>query len=209
MIDDMKYHIMAWYRILISLGASVSLAQTKQECYGKNSEFLERMLPGVFTDAEKERMGHEKEKVYRDEFRPHLKLLEGLEEFLHQTRQAGVKTAIGSAAIRYNIDFVLDGINIRHLFDAVISGDEVAVSKPHPETFLKCAAAINTKPQDCLVFEDTPKGVESARNARMDCLVMTTMHQPEEFSAYPNVIGFAANYKQAHVSRLLLQQKGA
>ena len=56
MIDDMHFHVKAWYRILNELGANISVEQTKKECYGKNHELLERVFPGRFTLEEKERM---------------------------------------------------------------------------------------------------------------------------------------------------------
>src|SRR5829696_2320945 len=69
MIDDMQYHIHAWHRILNSLGAGISLEKTKEECYGKNHELLERIFPGVFSEEEKDKMSVEKEKEYQQKFK--------------------------------------------------------------------------------------------------------------------------------------------
>ena len=206
-IDDMQYHINAWHRILNTLGADISLERTKEECYGKNHELLERIFPGVYTDAEKDKMSFEKEKAYQEEFRPLLKPITGFESFLRTAHQQGIKTAIGSAAITFNIDFVLDGLRIRHLIDAIVSADDVANSKPHPETFLNCAKALNISAKNCLVFEDAPKGVEAAQAAGMDCLVITTMHQPAEFSSYKNIIGFISDYTDQQLTCLLWQKE--
>ena len=199
MIDDMQYHITAWHRILNELGANISLERAKEECYGKNHELLERIFPGRFTLAEKNAMSIEKERQYQQNFRPHLQLLPGLHEFLRRGRNAGIKMAIGSAAITFNIDFVLDGLNIRDCFDAIVSADDVRHSKPDPETYLKCAEQLGIVPADCLVFEDVPKGVESALNAGMDAIVITLMHEKEEFVQYPNVISFVQDYTELHL----------
>lgn len=206
-IDDMQYHIHAWHGILNALGANISLERTKEECYGKNSELLERIFPGVYAEEEKNRMSIEKEKAYQDAFRPQLKFIDGFHEFLQAAHSQGIKTAIGSAAIMFNIDFVLDGLHIRHLIDAIVSADDVSQSKPNPETFLKCAEYLEVNASECLVFEDAPKGVEAAQNAGMDCLVITTMHRPEEFSAYQNIIGFINNYNDPQLTRLLWQKE--
>jgi HAD superfamily hydrolase (TIGR01509 family) len=203
MIDDMHFHVRAWYRILNELGANISVEQTKKECYGKNHELLERVFPGRFTLEEKDRMSFEKEKQYQKEFAPVLRLTDGLEDFLKQSYNKGIKMAIGSAAIRFNIDFVLDGTNTRNYFDAIISADDVARSKPDPETWIRCAETLNVSPAECLVFEDAPKGVESAKNANMNAMVITTMHQPEEFSQYDNVIGFINDFTDISVVNLL------
>lgn len=202
MIDDMPYHIEAWYHILNSLGANISMERMKEECYGKNDELLERIFPGRYTEDEKRKLSHQKEEQYRAQFKPHLKLIDGLESYLQQAHGKGIKMAIGSAAIMANIDFVLDGMNIRYLIDAIVSADNVIQSKPHPETFLKCAALLNMSPADCVVFEDSPKGVEAAQNAGMDCVVITTLHKGEEFKNFKNVVSIIKDYKEALVQQL-------
>lgn len=197
MIDDMGYHIKAWHRILNELGANLSMERVKEECYGKNHELLERVFPGRFTQEEKDKLSIEKETQYQAEFRPHLQLIDGLDAILGKANAAGIKMAIGSAAIMFNIAFVIDGLHIRHYFDALVSADDVKKSKPDPETWILCAAQLNVSPSDCLVFEDAPKGVESAANAGMDTVVITTMHEPHEFSQYKNITGFIKNYNDS------------
>ena len=203
MIDDMPYHIKAWHRILNDLGANISLEQMKEECYGKNHELLERIFPDRFTEEEKKQMSLSKEKKYQEVFRSELRLLNGLHDFLHDAHNSGIKIAIGSAAILSNIDFVLDGVHIRHYVDAIVSADDVHQSKPHPETYLRCANSLKVEPMDCLVFEDSPKGAESALNAGMDCIIVTTLHQPQEFSTNKNVIGFISNFDDPFLKNMI------
>lgn len=195
MIDDMDYHINAWYRLLNELGANISLERTRHECYGRGEELLERVFPGKFTPEEMKQMIIAKETKYQQDFRPHLQLLKGLGSFLQKGKRAGIKMAIGSAAIRFNIDFVIDGLDIRHYFSSIISADDVKHSKPDPETFLRCAQQLGIDPSQCLVFEDAPKGVEAAERAGMDTVVLTTLHDPYEFTKYRRVIAFAKDYQ--------------
>lgn len=202
MIDDMDFHIRAWHGILNSLGAIVSLEETKLQCYGKNSDVLERMFPGRFTMEEMDTMSVEKEKKYQEEFRPHLKLIGGLDSFLQQAADTGIKMGIGSAAIMFNVDYVLDGLHIRKYIDAIISADHVVNSKPDPETFLKAAALLGIDPADCIVFEDSPKGVEAATKAGMRSVVLTTMHTEDEFSD-PNIICFVPDYTNGLFEKIM------
>ncbi|MEP6675652.1 MAG: HAD family phosphatase [Ferruginibacter sp.] len=201
-IDDMAFHIRAWHKIVNELGAHLSLDQVKEECYGKNHDLIERVFPGRFTYEEMNLMSFEKEKQYQHEFMPQLKLIDGLDNFLAVTHDHHIKMAIGSAAIMFNINFVLDGLNIRHYFDGIVSADDVHHSKPDPETFIRAAALLNVDPADCLVFEDAPKGVEAALGAGMDAVVITTMHIKEEFEGYPNIIGFINNYHHELIKQL-------
>jgi len=141
-------------------------------------------------------MSIEKEQQYQEEYRPSLALIPGLMEFLIEAKKNNIKMAIGSAAIMFNIDFVLDGLDIRHFFDVIVSADDVKKSKPDPETYLKCASLLGIPAAECLVFEDVPKGVESAYNAGMKAMVLTTMHVQHEFQQFNNVLGFHKDYRQ-------------
>lgn len=194
MINDMHYHVSAWHRIMTELGADITLEKMKQECYGKNHDVIERIFPGRFTNEQKTKMSFDKESQYQKDFRPYLKLIDGLDEFLKEAHAAGIKLGIGSAAIMFNIDFVLEGLRIRKYFDAIVSADDVNYSKPNPETWLRCAENLSIAPSECIVFEDSPKGAESALNADIQCIIITNLHQKEEFANYKNVIDFIGDY---------------
>ncbi len=204
MINDMEYHTLAWYAIMTEdLGAKLDYESVKKEMYGKNYEVLARVFGNDrFTQEEVERLSIDKEKRYQQGYMPHLALIDGLSDFLARAKDANIQMAIGSAAIPFNIDFVVDGLNIRHYMDAIVSADDVSVSKPDPETFLKAAAALGVAPKDCLVFEDAPKGVESALNAEIPCIVLTTTHTIEEFEGYPNILGYIQDYNDTKLNTL-------
>jgi len=205
MIDDMSYHIQAWHQILNYLGANLSYEEVKEQCYGKNDELLERIFPGRFSPKEMQNISIEKERRYQAEYKPRMKLISGLGRLLEDTHSNNIKMAIGSAAIRFNIDFVLNGLNIRDYFSSIVSADDVTKSKPDPETYLKCADDLKVLPQDCIVFEDSPKGVEAAANANMKAVVITTMSKKKEFSQYDNILAFINNYNKVGVeSRIYL-----
>jgi len=205
MIDDMDYHNKAWHSILTEqLGASIAFHEVKKEMYGKNKELLARIFgKDHFSADEIEKISMEKEISYQAAYQPHLSLIAGLPAFLKKAADRHIAMAIGSAAIPFNINFVLDGLNIRPYFKAIVSADDVETSKPHPETFLKAAKYLGIDAVDCLVFEDAPKGVEAAFHAGMKCIVLTTMHSTDEFKHYSNVIACIENYNDPILNTLL------
>ncbi|MCB2408726.1 HAD family hydrolase [Hymenobacter lucidus] len=205
MIHDMDYHTDAWHHIFNhELGGHFTREEVKPQMYGKNQEVLVRVFgPDRFTTAEMDELALRKEQRYQQEFRPHLALLPGLAEFLERAHQRGIHMAIGSAAIPFNIDFVLDTLGIRRYFQAIVSADDVTSSKPHPETFLKAAGQLGVKPVDCLVFEDVPKGAEAALNAGMKAVILTTTHEQHEFAHLPNILHFAADFTDTAVKSLI------
>jgi len=196
MIDDMSYHARAWYDILNNdLKAGLSWDEVKAQMYGKNAELLVRIFgEHYFPQEQIQELSFEKERRYQNAYLPELKLIKGLHRFLENAEQKGIPMAIGSAAIPFNIDFVLDNLQLRHFFKAIVSADDVATSKPDPETFIKCAQLLQVAPENCIVFEDAPKGVEAAQNAGMQTVVLTTMHAKEEFDGYNNIMAFIEDY---------------
>ena len=68
--------------------------------------------------------------------------------------------AIGSSS--KNTMLILKQIDILEYFDAVVDGNQITHSKPHPEVFLKAANNINLKPSECFVIEDARPGIDAA-----------------------------------------------
>ncbi|MET0571203.1 MAG: HAD family phosphatase [Pedobacter agri] len=205
MINDMEFHNHAWHSILTKdLGASISFEAVKKEMYGKNQDLLERVFGvGHFSQEQIDQISIEKEHRYQSAYKKHLTLIPGLADFLNEAKELGILMAIGSAAIPFNINFVLDNLNVRSYFSAIVSAEDVQNSKPDPETFTKGANILGVQFDECVVFEDAPKGVEAAQNAGMKCVVLTTMHTADEFSAYNNIIAFIEDYNDPILKNLL------
>ncbi len=203
-IDDMQFHEEAWYDVLVNdLGAKLTHEEVKIQMYGKNTELLERIFgKDYFTTDEMNRISVDKELVYQQVFTPHLKLINGLEAFLDKAHAQAIPMAIGSAAIMFNINYILDGLQLHKYFDAVISAENVQLSKPHPETFTMCANALKVDYKNCIVFEDAPKGVEAALQAGMQAVVIKTYHTEADFAHLPNVLYFVDDYTDERLQSL-------
>jgi beta-phosphoglucomutase len=206
MIDDMHFHLKVWHSILNEdLKARLSLEEVRAQMYGKNDELLERVFgKGHFSKDEMTKISRLKEDRYQEVYKPHLRLLPGLDVLIRKAFSGGIKMAIGSAAIPYNINFVLDNLDLHSYFPVVVSADDVEKSKPDPETYLKAALQLDVNPATCVVFEDAPKGVEAAANAGMPSIVVTTMHEEHEFAHLGNVLMFVRDYTDSRLSSLFL-----
>ncbi|MFT4205055.1 MAG: HAD family phosphatase [Chitinophagaceae bacterium] len=206
MINDMQFHQDAWYDVFTKeLGSDISEADAKKEMYGKNSEVLERIFgKGRFTTQEMDEIGYRKELRYQEVFRPHLKLLPGLADFLQKAEQQHIALAIGTAALLMNVDYVLDNIDgLRRFFPIIVTADDVTTSKPDPEVFIKCAELLGIAPTDCIVFEDSPKGVEAAKNGGMKAVVLLTYHEPKDFDGLDNVLMMVQDFTDNRLAALV------
>jgi sugar-phosphatase len=77
----------------------------------------------------------------------------------------------------------------------MITADDVIHGKPSPEPFLKGAALLGFAPADCLVFEDSPAGIASARSAGMKAIALQTTYSAGKLQAANAIIGNLADVK--------------
>ena len=201
LVDNMRFHTEAWGKMLLENGVEMNAHDFLVKTAGKTNR---EILPGVFgeiSDAKILELGERKETLYRELFLPERRAVEGVLEFLEESQRLGIKMAVATAAPVGNMEFILDGLDLRRFFDAITTADDIANGKPDPEIFLKSAERLGVEPQNCLVFEDAPKGVEAALHAGMDCIVITTLHTQEELSGYENVVGFIGDYTEDLLKR--------
>jgi beta-phosphoglucomutase family hydrolase len=78
-----------------------------------------------------------------------------------------IPMSVGTGAIREAAIRTIGDIGMSEYFDIVVTADDVAYHKPHPETFLKCAELMNIDPTEIEVFEDGDLGLEAALSAGM------------------------------------------
>ena len=131
-----------------------------------------------------------------------MKLLPGCENFILELHNMGIPTAIATAAPVENVDFVLDNLNIRRYFKSVLHSGDVRKGKPDPEVFIRSAVNLDLLIEDCVVFEDSVVGAETALNAGCPCVVVTTTHKEEEFAHFPHILRFISDYREIKISEL-------
>lgn len=80
--------------------------------------------------------------------------------------------ALCTTASKQNCMNLLEHLNIVDLFDAIITGEDVKHAKPDPECYLMLVERFGVKKEDCLIFEDSERGILSAKNAGIECVVI-------------------------------------
>jgi HAD superfamily hydrolase (TIGR01509 family) len=100
----------------------------------------------------------------------------GARQLLEELRQMGIAMAVGSSSSREIVELVLSKVAIRHFFTATVSGEDVSRGKPAPDIFLRAAERLEVESQECVVIEDSPPGVEGAKNAGMLCVGFANAH---------------------------------
>lgn len=111
--------------------------------------------------------------------------------------------AVASGSDHVVIDTVLAMRNLRRHFRAVVSVQDVARPKPHPDVFRRAAQLLEARPADCCVIEDSIAGVMAARAAGMAVIAITNSVPHSALGRATRVVD---NYED--IRRLLLPRAG-
>jgi beta-phosphoglucomutase len=87
-------------------------------------------------------------------------ILPGVKELMLELRNEGVGICLGSSS--KNASSILKSIGIFDLFDGIVDGNNLTLSKPDPEVFIKGSKILGLTPSSCIVFEDAESGIEAA-----------------------------------------------
>ena len=184
LIDSEEFHWISWRNTLAEEGIGITREQFLSSFGQRNDSILSRWLGNTVTPARIERIANAKEELYRHLIRrDRISPLPGVEDWVHRLHKEGWLQAVASAAPRTNIDAVLEALSATHIFQGIVSAEDVHRAKPDPEVYLIAAARVGVSPDRCIVVEDAVAGVEGARRAGMKSVGVSHKHVPADVVA--------------------------
>jgi beta-phosphoglucomutase family hydrolase len=179
LIDSEEFHWISWRNTLANEGITITREQFLASFGQRNDSIIPRWLGAAATPEHIERISKAKEELYRHLVRSDgISPLPGVANWIHRLHKEGWLQAIASAAPRANIDAVLEALSATHVFQGIVSADDVHRGKPDPEVFLVAASRVGVSPDRCIVVEDAAAGVEGARRAGMRSIGVSRNGKP-------------------------------
>jgi len=195
LIDNYEYHCIAWKEFAKRYDVEFKNEDIIKNFGRTNKEIFAEIFKRELKDDEVLTLGEEKERVYREVYKDYIKEVDGLTEYLKFLKNKGIKVAVASSAPIQNIDFILDGLDIRKYIDAIAHAGMIKRGKPDPEIFLKAAELLRVEPKDCIVFEDSLAGIEAGVRAGMKVFGVATTYPKEKLTMAHDVI---ENFKEGN-----------
>lgn len=181
-VDSMPYHFIAWYEALRPWGVRVGCF----EVYAQEGERWQTTVKGLLlrnkikpTPKLLKSIFSLRQKIFKRYFKRFI--FRGAYELLADLKRQGFLLGLVSGSPLDEIRRILPARLLR-LFSGVVAGNQVKQGKPHPEPYLKASRLLKVDPEDCLVIENAPFGVTSAKQAKMPCIAVATS-LPKEYLA--------------------------
>ena len=105
-------------------------------------------------------------------------LLPGVTELLDWLQSVGIKMAVATSSGANTAEHKLSSNGIIDFFQSITSGDDVEISKPNPEIYIKAAASINVQPSNAWALEDSENGVRAAVAAGLIVIQVPNLVEP-------------------------------
>ena len=166
--DSMPLHYVAWRDTMSAYG--ITFPEERFYAMGgmPSEQIIEILATEQRVTIEIVKAAQQKEAAFVetiDQLRP----LEAVCE-IARSHHGRIPMAVASGGIRSAVLAQLERVAIGQLFPVVVTAEDTQKHKPEPDAFLEAARLIDVVPERCLVFEDSPLGIEAAQRAGMDCI---------------------------------------
>ncbi len=101
-----------------------------------------------------------------------LDLMEGVRDYIADARRMGLRLAIASSSSREWVIGHIERLRIHAFWDAVLTRDDVARTKPFPDLYVAAVRALDVHPSQAVALEDSPNGIAAAKDAGLRCVAV-------------------------------------
>ena len=182
-IDSNPYHKIAWEKFLNGQGISFDDQLFENVLSGRTGPTSLRLIFGEDLSQEKldlylEEVDSNYQNILRqaEDVRP----IAGVHAFLDQLTQNGYRLALATSAPVLNIELGLEKLKLENTFEHIVGKVDVSHGKPHPEVYLTSLSLLGLAAENCIVFEDSKAGIQSARSAGIQVVGIASGHSREE-----------------------------
>jgi len=172
--DNMPLHYRAWARAMEDFGGTYPEELFYQWGGRPTANIVAELNDRFGLSMDIDAVVHRKEKYYF-ELIPEVQPLAEVVEIARATR-GKAPLSVASGGHRELVVATLQALGILEWFDAVVCAEDYDRGKPHPDPFLLAAKLMDVPPAGCVVFEDSPTGIEAAKAAGMEWVFVDSSH---------------------------------
>ncbi len=189
LIDSYHAHYNSWLTMTEPEGFEFTEAEFART-FGRTSREIIALLwgEGRLSDRQIAALDDKKEAAFREILAADFPPMPGVHKLLRDLHEAGFALGVGSSGPPENVDMVIDRLDARAMFGAVVNALDVTRGKPDPQVFLIAAERLGVPPARCTVVEDAPAGIEAAKAARMSVVGLASTGRTREALADADLV---------------------
>ena len=171
LVDTEKLYYQATRELLLEAGVDLTEPLFRQISLREGRSVFalaERM--GASAD-EIERLRMERNRRYTELLRHGVRIMDGVGETLRALRGKLIQAVVTSSH-RSHFETMHENTGLLPFFDFILTGDDYALSKPDPEPYRMAVERSVCRREECVVVEDTERGLQSALAAGLRCIVV-------------------------------------
>ncbi|MBD3223603.1 MAG: HAD-IA family hydrolase [Caldithrix sp.] len=179
-VKSMEQHFEAWQKAFAEKNVTIN----PDEFFimeGQGIHTISRKLGQKYGLTEKDVMDIMNRKVnYYNQFM-HIEFYDYFDVLLERINKKGWPVGVVTGGSRSRVEKIINQY-FNHTFDCLVTVDDVQRGKPYADPFLKGAELLHLEPQECVVIENAPMGIEGAKAAQMTVIAITTTLEPHHLS---------------------------
>jgi beta-phosphoglucomutase len=186
LVDSMNYHMQSWKELLENAGISITERFIYEHEGAMGKDIIQNLFhkTGVLIDGDQITEIYDRQnKIFREEYLDQVRLFPETLALIEGFQQRGLRLGLVTSSRMNLVEQIWEDHHCLDRFDTIVTADDVTRFKPNPDPYLKALEKLNQEPEGCLVVENAPAGIQSAKAAGLTCYAVASTLPPPYLQA--------------------------
>lgn len=186
LVDSMMYHMQSWKQLLEKYGLSITERFIYEHEGAMGVDIIQNLFhkKGLPVDGDQiVEIYDQQNRIFREEYLGKVRLYPETLTLIDGFQQRGLRLGLVTSSRMNLVEQIWEDHNCLNRFDTIVTADDVTRFKPNPDPYLKALEKLNQEPESCLVVENAPAGIQSAKAAGLTCYSVASTLPPSYLQA--------------------------
>ncbi len=170
LIDSVPHHYEVFRDFMKEHGVEIDMDDFREFNGTTTKEVIEYLSRKHAKDLDVHELSAEKERRTWKRIAEEADIFDGVHSLIEVLKYSGFRVALATSTEREHAEHFFRMSGLKDRFDSIVTKDDVHRSKPDPEIFSLAAKRAGSRPEECVVIEDSKNGILAARRAGMKCI---------------------------------------
>jgi beta-phosphoglucomutase len=181
LVDSMSYHMQSWKQLLENAGITITERFIYEHEGAMGLDIIQNLFnkTGLAVDGERiMEIYDQQNRIFREEYLAKVNLYPETLPMIDGFQKRGLRLGLVTSSRMNLVEQIWEDHQVRNRFDTIVTADDVKRFKPNPDPYLKALEKLQQEPENCLVVENAPAGIQSAKAAGLTCYAVASTLPP-------------------------------